>query len=216
MEYLRVKNIEKFQQYKDGRPIKWIKIWLTLLDDYKFNKLPEKTQIHLVKIWMYAARNNNKIENDSSWISRRIEAQSKVDLNQLVTEGWLVPYETVRECTESYLEEKRVEEKREDKSEPAVPACPHSQIIDLYHECLPERPAIVRERWGGSTSERELRARWKEHERHRDLEFWRGYFTSVRASDWRMGRDKWKGVDLHWLVKRSNFDKVVQDWMNAA
>lgn len=213
-EYLKVKNLDQFQQYKDGRPIKWIKVWLSLLDDYRFNKLPEKSQIHLVKIWLYAAKNNNKVENDPAWIGRRIEAQSKVNLDQLVTEGFLLPYETVRECTESYTEEKREEEKREEGT--GVPNCPHHQIIDLYHKILPERPTVVKERWGGSESETHLRTRWREHEIHQTMDFWGGYFTSVRANDWRMGRDKWKGVDLHWLVKRSNFDKVVQDWRNAA
>jgi hypothetical protein len=213
-DFLKVKNLDQFQQYKDGRPIHWIKLHLSLLDDYTFNRLPETAQIHLIKIWMYAAKNKGRIENDPKWIQRRIEADSKIDLEQLVRAGFLIPYETVRDGTKSYLEERREEERREEGDK--TPDCPHQKIIDLYHEILPERPTVVRELWSSSESAARLRARWREHPRHQDLDFWRGYFNSVRGNDWRMGRDKWAGVDLHWLVRPNNFQKVVQDWVNAA
>ena len=40
MEYLRIRNWENFQQYKDRDP-KWIKLHRTLLEDYDFCKLSD-------------------------------------------------------------------------------------------------------------------------------------------------------------------------------
>ena len=102
-------------------------------------------------------------------------------------------------------------------SEPAAPACPHLEIISAYHEVLPERPQVIPARWRGSVSERNLQARWRENAEHRTVDFWRDLFGAVRTNDWWMRGDErgtWKGVDLHWLLKRTNFDKAVQHWAN--
>jgi uncharacterized protein YdaU (DUF1376 family) len=107
--------------------------------------------------------------------------------------------------------------KQKDMSEPAVPACPHLEIISAYHEVLPERPQVIPARWRGSVSERNLQARWRENAEHRTVDFWRDLFGAVRTNDWWMRGDErgtWKGVDLHWLLKRTNFDKAVQHWAN--
>jgi len=101
-------------------------------------------------------------------------------------------------------------------SKPAsrIPTCPHLEIIRIYHRILPERPRIVESRWKGSASERNLKARWTEDERHRNLPFWEKLFGVVRTNDWWMGRGDWKGADLHWLIRRGNFDKVIQHGVN--
>ena len=113
------------------------------------------------------------------------------------------------------------EKEKEKEKEANNPPCPHQEIISIYHEVLPERPAVMVKRWHGNPSAANLKARWEElldewgeDEYLHSLEWWRDFFGSVRDNDWRMGRDKWKGVDLHWLLKRSNFDKVVEDWHN--
>jgi uncharacterized protein YdaU (DUF1376 family) len=94
--------------------------------------------------------------------------------------------------------------------EPKVPVCPHEQIIELYHGILPELKSVIISRWKNSQREKDLRARWKEHEDHRNLEFWRWYFNSIRDSEWHMGQTTDWAADLGWLVKRSNFDKMVE------
>jgi hypothetical protein len=119
----------------------------------------------------------------------------------------------------SPLETETETETRQEKdmSEPAAPACPHLEIISAYHEVLPERPQVIPARWRGSVSERNLQARWRENAEHRTVDFWRDLFGAVRTNDWWMRGDErgtWKGVDLHWLLKRTNFDKAVQHWAN--
>lgn len=70
-------------------------------------------------------------------------------------------------------------------------------------------------RWFGSAHAKQLAARWSEDERFRTEAFWRAFFATVRESDWWMGRrnggdgEPWRGCKLAWLVKRSNFDKVL-------
>lgn len=90
------------------------------------------------------------------------------------------------------------------------------KIIALYHEILPELPKVMVDRWHGSAHAKQLATRWKEDEQFRTAQFWRSFFESVRLNPWWMGvPDKasgqsWTGCKLAWLVKRSNFDKVLE------
>lgn len=96
-----------------------------------------------------------------------------------------------------------------------VTLCPHQEIIGLYHEILPELNGIIVSRWRGSKSEIALRTRWKEDSRHQNLDFWGRFFQTVRTSQRWMGDNGigWK-ADLHWLIKRANFDKVLTHMVN--
>ena len=109
--YLSVKNWDAFQQYKDRDP-KWIKLHRDILNNYEFDQLTEIQQNHLMKIWLLASKLDNKIPNDSAWIARQIGAKSKVDTKQLVTYGFMVLYESVQDCTETYLETETETEKK--------------------------------------------------------------------------------------------------------
>lgn len=88
--------------------------------------------------------------------------------------------------------------------------CPHLDIIDIYHETLPELRRIVKSRWSGSNDAEALRTRWRESHIHQSLDFWRRFFAEVRQNMHWMGHNDrgWK-ADLRWLVKRANFDKVI-------
>lgn len=117
--YFGVKNWATFQQYKDGRPITWIKLHLVLQQDYDFARLPEVTQAHLLRIWLLAGATKNHMPLDPWYVHHTIQAQSYVDLPLLLSEGWLCtendvsvetalkylsehPYESVRDRTPPY------------------------------------------------------------------------------------------------------------------
>jgi hypothetical protein len=89
--------------------------------------------------------------------------------------------------------------------------CPHQQIIALYHEVLPELPA-VRE-WTGKRAEF-LRARWREKPERQAPDWWRDFFGTVRRSDFLMGRTNGSRgpfrCSLEWLVTLGNFVKVIE------
>lgn len=107
MQY-SIKNWSNFQQYKDDRPLHWIKLHLSILDDYQFNKLSETDQLHLVKLWLIAAKHQGKLEGDEKWLSKLINTK-KININNLLQTGFIVR-------TESYENVPREEESREEKS----------------------------------------------------------------------------------------------------
>jgi len=99
-------------------------------------------------------------------------------------------------------------------SVPLVPTCKHNEIIQIYLEVLPELPGIVLARYKGSVKEKNLKARWREDKAHQDLDFWKVFFGIVKTNPHWMGENDrgWK-ADFEWLLKRNNFDKVIQRGM---
>lgn len=101
----------------------------------------------------------------------------------------------------------------------AVPDCPHAELVELYHEVLPQLPrcevlndtrrGYMRQRW------REVCAEFK-LPRVEALDWWRGYFTTVAGSRFLMGRappnreGRTFRADLEWLTRPNNFAKVIE------
>lgn len=88
MKYLSVKNIEKFQHYKERRP-PWIKLYQEVLEDYAFTRLQDASKAHLMAIWLLASRTENKIPLDLEWIAQSIHATEPVNIDALVSAGFL-------------------------------------------------------------------------------------------------------------------------------
>lgn len=95
MKTFSVRNFERFQHYKDRAP-PWIKLYNELLDDYEFGALPDASKMHLIAIWLLASRSNNKIPYDPTWVARRINANTKVDLDLLTRSKFIVIDQEVR------------------------------------------------------------------------------------------------------------------------
>lgn len=107
---------------------------------------------------------------------------------------------------------------------PGPPDCPHEAIVGLYHELLPDSPRILE--W---TEARRgcLRARWREMSRANGvgpgyaneaagIEWWRTFFSFVAESKFLTGKTPAREgkppfvADLEWLIKPSNFVKVIE------
>lgn len=127
MKYLRIKNWEKFQQYKDREPT-WIKLHRELLNDYDFSRLGDASKAHLMLIWLYASQLGNKIPNDAQYLAQKIGATSKIDLKLLIDLGYLIPYQLDTEVqttepevcstkTETYREETQEKTERDTSDE---------------------------------------------------------------------------------------------------
>jgi len=111
------------------------------------------------------------------------------------------------------------EEKRKDtqptvESPQAAPAdaCPHREIIDLYHELL---PSLTRVKEWTPARQAFLRKRWNEKPERQNLDWWRGFFVYVAESDFLCGRTTGAGgsafeCDLEWLVRPRNLVKVIE------
>lgn len=99
----------------------------------------------------------------------------------------------------------------------AIPKCPHQEIISAYNEILPELRAVIPSRWEGSARARDLAARWREDERCRSVQFWRRFFTRLRDYPFYMGEnDRGWQADLGWIVKRKNFDNLLERFIEDA
>ena len=94
-----------------------------------------------------------------------------------------------------------------DKKPASCPPCPHQAIVAIYHDVLPELRAV--KVWN-STREKRLRARWREDKARQNLDWWRKYFESVRASDLLMGRKGDWSADFDWLICPTNMAKVLE------
>ena len=87
----QVRNWERFQHYKNRRP-PWIKYHVSLLDDYELTTLPLPAQLLYDRLLLCAAKTENQIPVDLSWISqttRLSRAIVKANLEPLLASGFL-------------------------------------------------------------------------------------------------------------------------------
>lgn len=98
------------------------------------------------------------------------------------------------------------------------PRCPVNQIVDLYHEVLPELPEV---KVLTDTRRKYIQARWNEKANRQTLDFWKRYFEYVRQSPFLMGQTEGTHgkppfrADLEWLMRPSNFAKVIEEKYHA-
>jgi hypothetical protein len=93
MVALRVKDYDRFQHYKDRSP-PWIKLYNSLLEDYDFSCLPDASKWHLIAIWLLASRTDNVLPDDAKWLNRMTGATTPIDVEHLVSTGFIERYDT--------------------------------------------------------------------------------------------------------------------------
>ena len=82
MQYIQIKNWEKFQHYKNRNP-PWVKFYHSILDDYEYSCLQDDSKLLLFALYLLAAKTNNMIPNDIEWIQQKTMIKGKIDLKQL-------------------------------------------------------------------------------------------------------------------------------------
>ena len=105
------------------------------------------------------------------------------------------------------------------------PMCPHQKVIDLYHESLPYCPQV---REWNTTRQKYLQSRWREkavslgwQKDDEGLEWFRRFFAFVGESKFLTGKSDGRSgkppflADLEWLMRPSNFAKVVEGKYHA-
>lgn len=88
---LRVKNLEKFQHYRNRRP-PWIKLHRSVLEDYHFRRLQDASKAHLMLLWVVASGCNNVLHDDAQWLQALTGATTPIDIDELVSAGFLERY----------------------------------------------------------------------------------------------------------------------------
>ena len=110
----------------------------------------------------------------------------------------------------------------DEKKAKKLPGCDHKGILALYHETLPNLPAV--EIWN-DTRAGYLRQRWREVAldlskdgavTHADmLAWWRKFFEHIGSSKFLTGKKQQKDkpsflADLEWVIKPMNFTKIIE------
>jgi hypothetical protein len=84
MEYLRVKNWDRYQHYKERKP-PWIKLYVSLLCSPNVDTLSDVGKYHLIAIMALASQHDNLIPFNKGWITRVIHANSRINWDALLS-----------------------------------------------------------------------------------------------------------------------------------
>ncbi len=90
--------------------------------------------------------------------------------------------------------------------QPKVDDTPYQAIIDLYHEALPELPAV---KALNAKRKQAIKARWNSEDKTKNLDYWKGYFQHVRRSNFLMGSTGWM-ANIDFLFTESKYIKIIE------
>jgi len=125
----------------------------------------------------------------------------------------LIPIKRVSDNNnpQSKVKESKVKESKVKKSKDTC-VCPHQKIIELYHKICPMLPKVVE--WS-ATRQSYLKTRWNENIERQNLDWWEQYFIKVSNSDFLTGKKNDFMANLEWLVRPTNFIKVLEGNFNS-
>jgi hypothetical protein len=233
---MKIKNWSKFQHFKDRRP-PWIKLYRDLLDDMEWHDLDPLSSKVLVTLWLLASEDDEqqgKLPNIKtlSWRLRLPQEQVLNCINKL--SHWL-EQDDINLISSGYQDdlpetetERETERETEIISPPAgepeskIPDCKHTEVISLYHQHLPTlrkvevwnaaRQGYLRQRWREVATEL---AQTKVIDSNDVLAWWADFFRHIGTSKFLTGKVNSKdrrafAADLEWILKPSNFAKIVE------
>lgn len=155
--YLRIRNWETYQnadifKKSKGRP-PWVKLYVAMLDDYKFGLLPHVTQLLFIKLLLVTAKAGEAIVNDSEWLVKQTGIGSEDIVNSvalLVKGAWLTETKTLRrsrKIRDTFAKDSPLEQNREEeiKDPPVAPptAEPDFDVNGAATFTTPERPRPI-------------------------------------------------------------------------
>lgn len=109
-----IKNWSQFQHYKDKTP-SWIKLYVSLLSDFKYRALSDKSKLLMIHIWLLAAQNSNRIPHNMRLVRRLTGIRVRGgNFTELIENGYLVPYDSRVALDGIYIEKIREEKRRRD------------------------------------------------------------------------------------------------------
>jgi hypothetical protein len=129
---MRIKNWDRFQHFKDRKPI-WIKLYRDLLDDLNWHELDPKSAKALVMIWLIASEDLG-ILPETKTLAFRLRMSEK-ETKEVVTRlsSWL-EQDDINAISEGYqddMPEKRREETKKEK-EIEAPEGVSQQVWDSF------------------------------------------------------------------------------------
>lgn len=115
--YIEIVNWSKYQHYKHRNPL-WIKSYSSLLSCYEYVCLQDDSKLLYHTLLLMAGRYGNKIPLNSSFIQKQGSITKTVDLQPLVSAGFIVCYNPDSKPIEELynLDSKSRVQRREEKS----------------------------------------------------------------------------------------------------
>lgn len=203
MKYLRVKNWESFQHYKDRNP-PWIKLHRDLLRDYDFICLQDASKMQLMLIWLLASQMDNKIPADPDFIKSQLGLQGEVDLKELIDKGFLVDDSNLlADCKQVAIVETEAEtetyrkETETERGVSAKPPSPKKSIIKKGSRISEDWE--LSDEWGDWSSEE---FGWSTEKIITTAEQFKDYWLSASGQ---------KGVKLDWYATWRNWCRKQQE-----
>ncbi len=139
MEYIRVVNFERCLHYKARNPI-WFKLYLDLLDEYKFTELEDKYKWIVVGLHILAAKTSNKLPTSEKFLKKKLHIKGGLNLEVLIKAGFIeyLASNVLATCyQDASLDKKRIDKIRKEEEPPIVP---HKKIKKIEK---PERTKKV-------------------------------------------------------------------------
>jgi DNA-binding MarR family transcriptional regulator len=234
MTTYRIRNWDKYQAFQDGRPIKWLKLDVGLIDNFEYHKTPELAAKYLSLLWILAAKNSGDLPNIETIAFRlRLDVKKTTDILQTLVEYRFVevrenPYESVRNEDESVrirsLEKRReeveIEESREEllsADEPPPPIVPSpldqclSEIVNVWNAHAPKGSPKPLAKILGLTPKRIklIKARWKESDVWKNR--WREIPAAVVSSEFHCGlNDRDWTADFDFILQPSKAESLLE------
>ena len=178
-------------------------------DSYGWRSKRADEEISKYRLKADSARNANRIKTEKkSALITELKSELKSEPNHTVTNN----------------QEPRTNNQEPNRNtilvESKIPPCPHSEIINIYHEVLPELPRVVS--WN-KTREGYLKQRWRQmfvefecKDTEDGLDWFRNdFFAFVKGSKFLTGKvvsgdRKPFLADLEWMIKPTNFTKIIE------
>jgi hypothetical protein len=233
-------NWAELQHYKDRSP-PWIKLHKKLLDNYEFQCLPVASRALAPMLWLLASEDEEgKVDAAPAKLAFRLrmtEQDVGEALQPLIDKGFFSlcvtpaskPLAKTRRAARPETEGEK--SKKRDTSAGKLPTCPVQELVDLYHEVLPELPGV---RVMDAEREKAIGKFWEwvlTHPRPdgsaratnaaEALGWTRDYFSRARDNDWLMGRTKrgaehenWK-CSIEYLLSTRGMKKVLEETVPA-
>lgn len=135
MQFIRVKNWEKFQHYKD-RSAPWIKLYRDMMDSAFWVMGSDASKLLATCTMLLAVRNDNKIPLDEAYIQRVCHLGKAPDFSELLKYEFIEFINENGECLQDAStvlamctpEKNREEERREDSMSGKPDALPPSKL----------------------------------------------------------------------------------------
>jgi len=181
------------------------------MDNFDFQELDEKTQRHAFHIMMLAARTDNKIPWDDRVVARKIQAKSKVILQNLINISFLEPLEDASNTLASsadtsrvHIDKSRVQESTGEGAASADEVFGPSQFRELWDSV--SKKTQLKEVHDLTEARRvKVRLRLK---RHPAKGYWTEIMETIKQTPFLRGEN-----DRDWLP---SFDWLIRNDENAA